>query len=75
LKLDVARRKVKSEKLSNKVKINKNLCVTLYDPNYLFVTQSLKKKIKQLEEKFDAQDHSKVEKLIKYDVQLTDSVN
>lgn len=49
--------------------------MTLYDPNYLFVTQSLKKKIKQLEEKFDAQDHSKVEKLIKDDVQLTDSVN
>lgn len=49
--------------------------MTLYDPNYLFVTQSLKKKIKQLEEKFDALDHSKVEMLIKDDVQLTDSVN
>ncbi|XP_045023251.1 uncharacterized protein LOC123467367, partial [Daphnia magna] len=52
LKLDVARRKVKRAKLSNK---------------------SLKKKIKQLEEKFDALDHSKVEMLIKDDVQLTDS--
>lgn len=41
----------------------------------LLHVQSLKKKMKQLEEKFDAIDHSKVEILIKDDVQLTDSVN
>ena len=49
--------------------------MTLYDPNYLFITKSLKKKMKQLEEKFDVLDHSKDELLIKDDVQLTDSVN